>query len=269
MPGSIAYRAAVQTVPTSTDHVLAAVDGHVGWVTLNRPDKHNALSPEMLRGLATLLRAWDEDPDLRVVVIRGAGDRAFVSGADIGQLGAGIDGPGGASTHHGMVPITKPVISMIRGFCIGGGLGLALETDLRIAAADAVFGIPAGRLGVAYPLDAIERLSALVGSGEASRLLLTAERIDAAGAARIGLVHEVVAVGELEARVRALAATVAGLAPLTMRASKLGILSAVRGGRTPHRDAADQAAAACWASEDFAEGRAAFAAKRAPEWHGR
>lgn len=256
-------------VSTTTDQLLATLDGHVGWVTLNRPDKHNALSPEMLSGLEDLLQRWETDPAVRVIVLRGAGEKAFVSGADIGQLGSGgLSAPSDQRQPRGMVPTSKPVISMIRGYCIGGGLGVALATDLRIATPDSVFGIPAGRLGVAYPVDDLERLVGLVGSGQASRLMLTAERIDATEALRIGLIHEVVDADALESRVHALATTIAANAPLTMRASKLGILAAVRGGRSPHREAADESARICWASEDFAEGRAAFAAKRPPAWKG-
>lgn len=256
-------------VPTSTDQVLARLDGPVGWITLNRPERHNALSPEMLAGLDELLARWDADPDVRVIVLRGAGAKAFVSGADIGRLGTGgLDQPSDRRQPRGMVATSKPVIAMIRGYCIGGGLGVALSCDLRIATPDSVFAIPAGRLGVAYPVNDLERLVALVGPGQASRLMLTAERVDAAEALRIGLIGEVVAADALEERVTALAQTIAANAPLTMQASKLGILSAVRGGRSPYRDAADDAASRCWSSDDFAEGRAAFAEKRPPTWTG-
>lgn len=266
---AVAYGAAVITVATSTDQVLAATSAGVGWITLNRPDKHNALSAEMMAGLTELVARWDVDPEVRVIVVRGAGDRAFVSGADIGQFGTGVDAAPERRHPNGMLPTAKPVIAMIQGYCIGAGLSVALSADLRVASSDATFAIPAGRLGLAYPVDDLERLVALVGSGEASRLMLTAERFDAAHGLRVGLVHEVVEHADLEARVAALADTVATLAPLTMRASKLAIMSAVRGGRSPYREAADAAAARCWASDDFAEGLAAFAEKRPPTWSGR
>lgn len=210
-----------------------------------------------------------DDHEVRVVVLRGAGTKAFVSGADIGELGAGIDGGRSTGNRPSMFAAAMPVIAMIQGYCIGGGLALALEADLRVASDDATFGVPAGRLGIAYPNDAVERLVALIGVGEASKLLLTAERIDAQRALDIGLVNEVVPRSDLEARVNQVAVTIAANAPLSMRAAKASVLAAIRGGRVEELDAAEQLARVCWKSADFAEGRKAFAEKRQPNWTGR
>lgn len=242
---------------------------HVVHVVVNRPDRHNALSGDVMAGLSQQANELSQDLAVRVVVLSGAGTKAFVSGADIGELGNGIDGGRSTGNRPSMFAAAMPVIAMIQGYCIGGGLALALEADLRIASDDATFAIPAGRLGIAYPNDAVERLVALIGVGEASRLLLTGERIGAERALALGLVNEVVPRAELESRVDSLADTIAANAPLSMRAAKASVLAAVRGGRTYELQAAEQLARTCWLSSDFAEGRAAFAQKRPPIWTGR
>jgi enoyl-CoA hydratase len=243
--------------------------GHVVHIVINRPARHNALSGQVMVELERLAGELSADPEVRVVVLSGAGRKAFVSGADIAQLDNGIDGGRSTGNRPSMFQAAMPVIAMIQGYCIGGGLALALEADLRIASSDAVFAIPAGRLGVAYPNDAVERLVGLVGAGEASRLLLTGERITAERALRIGLINEVVERDQLEDRVDSVAASIAANAPLSMRAAKASVLAAVRGGRAAESAAAESLAAVCWSSNDFAEGRAAFAEKRSPVWTGR
>jgi enoyl-CoA hydratase len=258
----------MEGVATSTNDLIAQRDGHVAWLTFNRPEKHNALSAEMFAGLSQLTETWNADAEVRVVVMQGAGHAAFCSGADIGRLDNGIDHGRSTGNRPMMFRMSKPVIAMIQGFCIGGGLALAMEADLRVASPDAVFGIPAGRLGVAYPQDAVDRLVAMVGATHASHLLLTAERINAAQALAIGLINEIVPANELRARVTAHAQAVAANAPLSMIAAKLSIQSSLRGGQPGDRDAAEQAARNCWASDDFAEGRQAFAQKRPPNWVG-
>jgi enoyl-CoA hydratase len=258
----------MQAVPTSTSELIAQREGHVAWLSFNRPEKHNALSAEMFAGLNQLAEMWNADHDVRVVVLQGAGQKSFTSGADITQLDNGIDHGRSTGNRPMMCRITKPVIGMIQGYCMGGGLAIAMESDLRIASPDAIFGIPAGRLGVAYPQDAVDRLVAMVGASHASHLLLTAERIDAAQALAIGLINEVVPADQLVARVTALANAVATNAPLSMIAAKLSIQSSLRGGQPADRAAAEQAARDCWASADFAEGRQAFAERRPPNWLG-
>lgn len=255
--------------PENAELVIEHRSEHVVHVIVNRPDRHNALSGEVMSGLARQAIELSNNPAIRVVVLSGAGTKAFVSGADIGELGTGIDGGRSTGNRPSMFAATMPVIAMIQGYCIGGGLALALEADLRIASDDATFGIPAGRLGIAYPNDAVERLVALIGAGEASRLLLTGERIGAERALALGLVNEVVPRADLESRVNSLADTIAANAPLSMRAAKASVLAAVRGGRADELQAAEQLARLCWLSSDFAEGRAAFSEKRPPIWTGR
>lgn len=254
---------------TNPELLIERRGAHVVHVVVNRPDRHNALSSVVLSGLNRSALQFNEDREIRVVVLSGAGTKAFVSGVDISELGHGIDGDRSSGNRPSMFPATMPVIAMIQGYCIGGGLALALEADLRIASEDAAFAIPAGRLGIAYPNDAVERLVGLIGSGEASRLLLTGERIGARQALAIGLVNEVVHRSELESRVNELANTLAGNAPLSMRAAKASVRAAIRGGRPDELAAAEDMARVCWQSADFAEGRAAFAEKRPPDWKGR
>lgn len=259
---------AARPVPTSTERIKAHVDDHVGWLVLNQPDKHNALSGDMFRALGEVLTEWAGDDDVRVVVVRGEGERAFASGADIGDLGGGISGPSSSGQRGTTLAIAKPVIAMIHGYCIGGGLMVAMEADLRIASEDATFGIPAARLGAGYPLDSVQRLVALCGPAHASSILFTGDRLNAEVALRIGLVNEVVPKGALEHRVQALAAQISDHAPLSMMASKASIAASI-GLAGSTEAAARELIAACWDSADFAEGKASFAEKRTPRFTGR
>ncbi|MCB0996605.1 MAG: enoyl-CoA hydratase/isomerase family protein [Acidimicrobiales bacterium] len=256
-----------------TDQLVAEIEPPIGWLVFDNPQRHNALTGEMFAALPTVVDRYEADPDVRVIVMRGAGDTAFVSGADIGELSAdrgpsesrattGTPRPGGPDL---LGTLAKPLVAMINGYCIGGGLLTALQADLRVAAEHATFAIPAGKLGVGYPYEGTELLVSTVGPGGASRLLLTAERIGADEALAMGLVQQVVPAAELEQTVRALADTIAALAPLSLAAAKRSI-RAVCGRDDPA--AARQAIADCWASEDFAEGRRAFAERRPPRWQG-
>ena len=258
----------VRPVPTSTERIRAHVADRVGWLVLNQPDKHNALSGDMFRALGEVLKDWATDEGVRVIVVRGEGERAFASGADLGDLGAAISGPSSSGQRGTTLQIGKPVIAMIHGYCIGGGLMVAMEADLRVAADDASFGIPAARLGAGYPFNSVQRLVALVGPAWASTILFTGDRLNAEQALRIGLVNEVVPKGGLEHRVQALAAQIAEHAPVSIAASKASIGAAI-GLADALESAARELIDACWGSADFAEGRAAFAEKRTPRFTGR
>jgi enoyl-CoA hydratase len=248
--------------------LLASVVDHVGTIIFNNPDKHNALNPAMWQALNDVLAAWSEDPSVRVVVLAGAGERAFISGADIGSFDGADAARREAATRawrDAVARFPRPVIAAIRGWCLGGGVAIAMQADIRIAAESARFGIPAGRLGLAYDADMIARLVSVVGAAWARMLLFTAERIDVAKALRIGLVHEVVADAALDESVATLARSIAANAPLALAAMKLAIPDPPRG----ERGQIQAAIAACLASEDFAEGRAAFRDKREPVFKGR
>lgn len=258
---------------TGCEQLHATVDDGVGTIVFDNPSKHNAMNGDMLAALSRVCRAFADDPEVHVVVVTGAGDRAFISGADITQLASGgLGAPGDADASQASLSslraIGKPVIAMIRGWCLGGGVMIALDADIRICSTDAVFGIPAARLGVGYPHSATSTLVALVGPGQTAEILYSGRRIDAAEAERIGLVNRAVPVERLAAEVDELARTIAANAPLSHRAHQTSIRAAVTG-RPEDLGAVDAAIAAAWASEDFVEGGRAFAERREPRFTGR
>lgn len=264
-------------MPYASGRVLAETEDGIGLLTFNQPDKRNAMSVEMWDALADILNAWREDDAVRVVVLTGAGHKAFVSGADISQFER-IRGDAEARrtydrlTQAGRAALAgfpKPLIARIRGYCLGGGLGIAMQADLRIAGEDSEFGIPAARLGIAYGLEATRRLVSLVGPAHARMLLLTGARIGAAEAARIGLVNRVVPDEDLSDTVVDIARTIADNAPLSVRAAKLIVEQATRDPDRRDAAAVEAAVAACFDSEDYREGRTAFLEKRAPRFTGR
>jgi len=254
--------------------ILAAVVDGVGTLTFNQPEKRNAMSVEMWDGLANVLDAWTTDPAVRVVILTGAGDKAFVSGADISQFArtrnnAVAQQEYNRRTGEGrarLLAFPKPVIARIQGFCLGGGLGIAMDADLRLATPDSRFGIPAAKLGIAYGYDMARQLVSLVGEANARMLLFTGERIDAAEALRIGLVNQVV--DDVHAAVAALSRTIAGNAPLSVTGMKRILAEVVADPADRDRAAADRAVATCFDSADYTEGRTAFMEKRRPAFRG-
>ncbi len=257
--------------------MLAAVEDGVGLITFNQPEKRNAMSVEMWDGLTRILDAWADDPAVRAVVLTGAGDKAFVSGADISQFekqrsDADAQREYDKLTRGGrekLAAFPKPVIARIQGFCLGGGLGIAMQADMRIAAEGSAFGIPAAKLGIAYGFDMVRRLMSLVGQANARTLLFTGERIDAAEALRIGLVNRVVPAAELQETVAKLARGIAGNAPLSVRGMKFIVDQALRDPADRDMGAVHQAVATCFDSADYREGRTAFMEKRKPAFQGR
>jgi enoyl-CoA hydratase len=256
--------------------ILADKQDGIGIITFNQPEKRNAMSVEMWAGMVESLDDFAADPAVRVVVLKGAGDKAFVSGADISQFEknrADFDAQKEYDkiTSAGRARLgafDKPVIASIRGFCLGGGLGIAMQTDLRLAAADAQFGIPAAKLGIAYTMDMVRTLVGLVGPAHARMMLYSGERIDAAEAQRIGLVNRTVPVEALEAETMKLAGILATNAPLTIRAAKSTVSATLRDPADRDMAAVDAAIAACFDSADYREGRRAFMEKRKPAFTG-
>ena len=262
------------------EHAGGKMLGHVaegvGTITFNQPEKRNAMSVEMWDGMTALLDAWHDDPAVRVVVLTGAGDKAFVSGADISQFGQSRSNAEAQKEYDKLTSagramlggFPKPVIAEIRGFCLGGGLGIAMQADLRIAADDAQFGIPAARLGIAYSFPMVARLTSLVGQSDARMLLFTGDRIDAAEALRMKLVNRVVPAAELSAAVDRLARTIAGNAPLSVSGMKLISNTVLQDPAQRDMPAVDQAVLTCFDSADYTEGRTAFMEKRKPAFTG-
>jgi enoyl-CoA hydratase len=259
----------------STDKIIARSEGGVATLTFNNPEKHNALSLEMWAGLGEALDALDADPAVRVIVLKGAGGKAFISGADISQFEERRSTASKAADYSAITDkawsalagTPKPVIAAIEGFCIGGGLAVAMKADIRIATRNSVFGVPAARLGIAYPTGAIRDLVNLVGPSKAKWILFTGRQVDAATAHRIGLVNEVVEPEKLDEAIRALTATLIENAPLSMRASKATVDQIARARIDPKRIA--ELSTDCIESADFAEGRRAFMEKRKPRFTGR
>jgi enoyl-CoA hydratase/carnithine racemase len=258
-----------------TPKLSLSFDQAVATVAIDNPVKRNAFDLEMWKALPSIMRALDEDSRVRAVVLRGSGRSAFASGADIAEFETlRADAVGGRlyeaeneAAFWSVSHCSKPVIAMIRGFCLGGGFGLALACDLRIAADNAVFGIPAARLGIGYPPGAMKLVTAALGAAVAKDLFFTARRIDAVEAERLGAVQRVVPDAELEATTSSLALKIANNAPLTIAAAKAAIDESVGLGR-PDRDPV-ALADACFDSADAAEGRKAFLEKRIPVFTGR
>jgi enoyl-CoA hydratase len=256
--------------------ILASTEGGVGRVVFNQPEKRNAMSVDMWTGMAQALDLFAEDPAVRCVVLQGAGDKAFVSGADISQFeknraDASAQQEYDRLTSAGRARLSafrKPVIAQIRGFCMGGGLGIAMSADIRIASEDSQFGIPAARLGIAYGFDMVRALVDLVGPAHAHMILMTGDRFDAREAERVGLVNRVVPVAELEATVARLAATMAANAPLSLTTNKMTVRSVLKDPEDRDMGAIRAAMAACFDSADYREGRRAFMEKRKPAFTG-
>jgi enoyl-CoA hydratase len=257
--------------------ILSATGDGVGVVTFNQPEKHNAMSVEMWLGLAEVLENFASDDAIRTVVMTGAGTRAFVSGADISQFeqqrsNADAQRAYDEQTSIGrraLAQFAKPTIASIRGYCLGGGLALAMQADVRIADASSQFGIPAARLGIAYTFDGLRNLVTLVGPANAKMIMYSARRIDAQEALRIGLINQVAPVDELRDVVFSLAHQIAENAPLSIAASKIGIEQVVRDPEDRDMDLLAQASATCFDSADYREGRTAFREKRPPQFTGR
>jgi enoyl-CoA hydratase len=261
---------------TGTPKMIAHKANGIGWVTFNQPEKYNAVSFDMWVAIPKIIAAFEADPEVRVIVLRGAGDKAFVSGADISEFESKRGSAdavaayevAGDAAHLAIAAATKPTIAMIRGICIGGGLGIALTTDLRIASDNSVFAVPAAKLGLGYSYPGIKRLADVVGPAFAKEIFFTARKFSANEAAGMGLVNRVIPVGELQAYVETYAATIAGNAPLTVKAAKMAINGAFRDPAKRDLETIAAAVDVCFKSDDYKEGRRAFMEKRKPKFNG-
>ena len=253
-----------------------AADG-VGVITFNNPDKRNAMSLEMWEGFGEALTGLRDDDAVRVVILRGAGGKAFVSGADISQFEK-VRHNAAASEEYGkrsaaqralLADYPKPTIACIQGFCLGGGMQVAMLADIRIAAQSGQFGIPAARLGIAYGYDGLRHLVSLVGPSWARLLMYTGMRIDSTEALRIGLVERVIADDQLWGETMAIAETISQNAPLAIKAAKTTIAQVLKDESARDMDAIKAVGTACMDSADYREGRQAFMEKRKPQFSGK
>jgi len=261
----------------STDKVISRKDGNVGYVIFNNPERRNAMSLEMWEACTALMTQYAKDDSIRVVVLAGAGDKAFVAGADISKFGDERSSEEGVKKYNDAVEAAyasvhefpKPTIAMIRGFCVGGGMGIASCCDLRIASEDARFAVPAAKLGLGYGYPGVKRLMDIVGPSFTKEIFFTARLFDVMEAVEMGLVNRVVENGELEFYVKDYAATIAANAPLTVDSIKFIVGEACKDESKRDMQRCDDVVQACFRSEDYKEGRAAFMEKRKPVFKGR
>jgi enoyl-CoA hydratase len=259
------------------EKILSHAYGAVGTLTFNNPQRHNAMSLEMWQDATGKLQALACDPAVRVIILTGAGGKSFVSGADISKFESERANADGIAVYNAaterfsqtLLDCPQATIAMIRGYCIGGGLGIAICCDLRVASEHSRFGVPAAKLGLGYGFENLRRLVDLIGPQFTAEMLFTARQFEAAEAARIGLLNHLVPDGEIESFVHSIAETIGGNAPLTIRAVKAVLHELSRD--PAERDSAkcDTLVKACFASDDYREGRRAFLEKRKPVFIGR
>jgi len=255
-------------------NILLDTSDLISTLTINRPDKRNALNQATRDEIVHALSVLEESPDSRVLVITGSGDKAFIAGADISEFEGRTaitqrEAMKGLRIFSVIEEFPKPVIAMINGFCLGGGLELALACDIRIASDNAKLGQPEINLGIIPGGGGTQRLTRLVGEGKSMELILTGDFIDAAEAKAIGLVNDVVSAAELPSRVRALASRIAERSPIALRMAKEAVKTAARMNLREGLDRETDLFSLTFGSEDKAEGVRAFLEKRKPNFKGR
>jgi enoyl-CoA hydratase len=268
----IVYKSITERVKVWLDE-----DGSTLQIQFNNPERHNALSADMWEAVVPLLHTAEEDDRIRLVVFTGAGEKAFVSGADITQFADMRAAQEAVARYEAMAEQTlmgiyhfsKPTLACIRGYCIGGGVNVAMSCDIRIASSDSVFAIPAARLGLGYRYSALKNLVDLVGPAMAKDLFFTARRINAKEAREIGLITRVSEPGELMALQAEYKQALADNAPITVRAGKAIIAEILKASPEVDHDKCRQLIHDCFDSQDYSEGRRAFMEKRKPVFRGK
>jgi enoyl-CoA hydratase len=262
---------------SNTDKMIADKDGPIGWITFNNPERRNAVSMAMWEALADIVRDYGKDNAIRVIVLKGAGDKAFVSGADISEFEEKRSSPettrnynqASGKANEALMHVGKPTIAMIRGYCIGGGVAVALSCDMRIAAEDAKFGVPAARLGLGYEAKGVRKLMDVVGPAFAKEIFFTARQFTAQEALAMGLINRMLPDAQLEHFVRDYAGAIAANAPLTVASIKAIVGEMAKDESVRDMALCQQVVDRCFNSEDYVEGRTAFMAKRKPMFKGR
>ena len=265
------------TLVSPTERVKAWTEGPALHIRFNNPAKHNALSVDMWEAVPPLLALAEADDAVRLVVFSGEGVKSFVSGADISQFEDHRAAKEAVKRYEQMAEAAlmgihdfgKPTVAAIRGYCIGGGVNVAISCDIRLATSDSVFAIPATRLGLGYRMSALKNLVDLLGPGRAKDIFFTGRRLDAAEAHAIGLVNRVAPPEGLEALVAEYVQMIGTGAPLTIKAGKRIIREVLKVDRDLDMDLCRQLILDCFESEDYAEGRTAFMEKRKPVFRGK
>jgi enoyl-CoA hydratase/carnithine racemase len=256
--------------------IIERSEGAVGYLVFNNPERRNAVSLDMWQAASSALDRFEADADIRLVVLAGAGDKAFVSGADISQFESQRSSAEGVQRYEEIAEAAqarlqsfdKPLLAMIRGYCLGAGVNIINVCDLRIASDDARFGIPAARMGLGYRASSMKNLVDIVGAAYAREIMLTARQFTAAEAKEMGLVHRVVPAGELEKVTREYCETIAANAPLTLRTAKR-ILRELAQSPQVDFSLCKSWVKECFESADYLEGRKAFMEKRKPVFTGK
>jgi enoyl-CoA hydratase/carnithine racemase len=259
------------------ERIVAEKQGPIGWLTFNNPARRNAISIDMWEAIPKALDRFEQDPEVRVIVLKGEGDKAFVSGADVSQYEKQRSSAEGIQYYEeiaGRVAerlqnCDKVIIAMIRGYCLGAGVNIALCCDLRIAAEDAKLGIPAAKLGLGYRAASLKNLVDIVGPAYAREVLITGRHFSAAEAKTMGLVHRVAPVAQLESLVLEYCAMISENAPLTIRASKRVVRELLKLSTAFDPEACAALVKQCFESQDYIEGRRAFMEKRKPVFQGK
>ena len=263
-------------IESPTPKMLAEVNDGVAWITFNAPEKRNAMSLDMWQGLGQIIAEIEKEESVRVLILKGAGDIAFVSGADISEFEDKRSNQKDRDAYEAafdnaldkLANFSRPIVAMIRGYCIGGGLAIALNTDIRIASKNSKFGIPAAKLGLGYGFQAVKTLTSIVGPSSAKDILFTARFLEESEALRIGLINFVVDSEVLQPTVSEYADRLVANAPLTISAVKATVGEVVKDPGQESPAHIDEMVNNCFLSEDYKEGRSAFLEKRKPKFTG-